>query len=136
MVLGIILNIWGCITTCDDRLVIYKVAEQKTTQIYYIVSELSIEINSYYSYKENNLPFVIKEVITLCESYKCNLSHDINTGRRILYGPHISRKQGGQMICEVNKEYMETLIDFKENDEDQKIRQFYKWLTSLLHIQR
>lgn len=136
MVCGIVLKVWGCITTCEDRLVIYQIAEEKTTQIYYIVSEQSIEINTYYTYKEKDIPSVIKDIILLCELSRSYVFHDMVTGRRVLYGPHLTRKKNGHMICDINKEYMDKVVTFQENPEDAKIRLFYKWLKSLLDILR
>lgn len=134
MVCGIVLKVWGCITACEDRLVIYQIAEEKTTHIYYIVNERSIEINTYYTYKEKDIPPVIQDIIRLCELSKGFILHEPITGNQVLYGPHLTRKLKGQMICNINKEYMDRIVEFKENAEDAKIRLFYTWLKSLVDL--
>lgn len=134
MVCGIVLKVWGCITTCEDRLVIYQIAEEKTTQCYYIVHEKSIEINTYYTYKEKDIPPVIQDIIHLCELSQGFVLREPITGNIVLYGPHLTRKLKGQMICNINNEYMDKIVEFKENTEDAKIKLFYKWLKSLLDI--
>jgi hypothetical protein len=132
MLYGTVLKVWGCITTCEDRLLMYQLSETKTREMYYIVSELSIEINRSYTYKEKDLPPILREMILLCELARCFLYEDPTTHQRILYGPHIALKKNQQMVYQINQEYFGQEIGFDIYPEDHRIKIFYKWLKTLI----
>lgn len=126
-VIGKVQKIWGCITTCEDRLIIYQIWEEESKQMYYILSETSIELNASCIYLEKELPSILKEVLMLCQLYNSRLHHDTYKNKYILYGPHLTQRTE-QIICEIPSEYIDTCIEYKEKAEDPKIKKFYKWL--------
>jgi hypothetical protein len=128
---GKIQKVWGCITTCEDRLIVYQVVEEITKTVYYILSETSIELNTSYTYLEKDLPNVIQEVLMLCQLHGSYLHHNIQKNKYVLYGPHLTHKTE-HVICEIPADYMNQVIEYKERIEDAKIKLFYKWLDGQL----
>lgn len=131
-IVGKIEKVWGCITTCDDRLIVYQVIEQKTKAIYYILKETSLELHTSYIYGEQELPSVVQEVLLLCQFYGTRIHHDTQNNKYLLYGPHLAHKTE-HFLCEIPVEYMHEVIEYKKCPEDAKIKKFYQWLHSQLH---
>lgn len=129
---GFVNKIWGCYTTCDDRLIIEEIIEKNTKTKYFVVNELSIEINKAYTYTDRTLPQIIKDIIILCELQQSCVS--LYNTKQTLYGPHILRKMTKQPIVDLELDYFKKEKEFYISHEDDKIKIFYKWLRELLNI--
>lgn len=121
------INIWGAITTCDDKIIIEEVIDQDSNQTYYTVCEKSYEMQDTYVY--TTLPPVLDKLINYC-----NAIVQLQDNNLVLYGPHLSKKLKKIPIYQYPLDYLSQIRTINNVQEDKKMRQFLVWLETLMEI--
>lgn len=125
-----ITNIWGFITTCDDKLIIEELKENKTNKLYYKVYETSFELNNHYIYEADKLPSVLNDIIhNCCAVVKFNKENK----KHILYGPNLIKQTLNHPIYQFEENYFSKEHDIKIIKEDKKVKAYYDWLSKIVH---
>lgn len=129
------INIWGAITTCDDKLLVEEVQlhtqspshTQSPPETFYIVKEKSYEIQETYTYQ--TLPPVLDKFIRLCHAVV--KPHE---DKLILYGPHIAKQIPSIPIYQFPKDYFTTPYEHIIVKEDAKMKKLLLWLEKVLEM--
>lgn len=123
-------NIWGCITTCDDKLIIEELQEEKTSKIYYKVYETSFELNKHYIYEADKLPSVLNSIIQKCHAV---VKFNKDNKKHILYGPNLIKQTFDHPIYQFEEYYFLKEHDIQIIKEDKKVKAYYDWLSKIVY---
>lgn len=125
-----ITNIWGCVLSCDDKLIIEELKDKNSDKLYYRIYETSHDLNKIPVYEESSLPSILNEIIYRCE---CTVKFNKASKKHILYGPHIINCTINHPIYQYEEDYFSKEHLIKPTKDNQKIKHFYDWLIKLLH---
>ena len=125
-----ITNIWGCVLSCDDKLIIEELKDIHSDKLYYRIYETSHDLDKTPVYEESNLPSILNEIIYRCE---CTVKFNKGTKKHVLYGPHIIHKTFDHPIYQYEEDYFSKEHCIKVTKDTDKIKHFYDWLIKLLH---
>lgn len=123
-------NIWGCITVCDDKLIIEEVEDIKTKNIYYCIKEYSYDIEKIYTYDDTKLPDILDTIIHKCAAV---IKLDMHLNKNILYGPNLSKKTENNIIAQYDIDYFTKHHELEINREDKKMKVLCNWLNNLVN---
>ncbi len=123
-------NIWGCITTSDDKLIIEELQEEKTNKIYYKVYETSFELNKQYIYEADQLPTVLNAIIQQCNAV---VKFNKDNRQHILYGPSLIKQTFNHPIYHFEEHYFSKEHEIKMIKEDKKVKAYYEWLSKIVY---
>jgi hypothetical protein len=123
------INIWGAMTTGDDKLIVEEVETQShdPPQTFYTVKELSYEMQETYTYQ--TLPPILDRFIRLC--YALVKPHE---DKLILYGPHLAKQTPSIPIYQYPKDYFTTPYELTLIKEDAKMKKLLLWLEKVLEL--
>lgn len=125
-----ITNIWGCVLSCDDKLIIEELKDINSDKLYYRVFETSHDLDIIPIYEESKLPGILNEIIYKCQ---CTVKFNKETKKHVLYGPHIINNTLDHPIYYFEETYFTNQHDIVPTKDTKKFKQFYSWLTQLLH---
>lgn len=121
-------NIWGAMTTGDDKLIVEEVQTQEYPhETYYVIQEKSYEIQDTYTYQV--LPPVLDKFIRLCHAIV--KPHE---DKLILYGPHLAKQIPSTPICLYPTHYFTTPYELTIVKEDIKMKKLLIWLEKILDM--